>query len=49
MVQSQGIGLLDDLVLMLLIFDDVKIGVESIGTDASLLAGSFVNLPHPLL
>lgn len=49
MIQSQGIGLLDDLVLVLLIFDDVKIGVESVGTDASLFACSVLNLPHPLL
>ena len=34
---------------MLLIFDDVQIGVKSIGTNAFLLASPFFNLPHPLL
>lgn len=48
-VQPQGIHLLHDLILVLLILNDVKIGIESVGTDASLLAGSFFNLPHPLL
>lgn len=48
-VKLHSLALMIYLVLVLLIFDDVKISSKSVWTNTSILNQPCLNLPHPLL